>query len=131
MAEIQDALGIRAEATATLQTLVNDYSTTYQAIQAQRKLTEWGWTSGKEETPKKQEGRYTVQVGAFSKRANASNLEAKLRSWGYQVEVVKRAGRHRTLYFVWVGSYGTREDALREARILENDRGLPYQIILR
>lgn len=133
MAEIQDAQGERAEATVTLQKLVNDYAITYQATQAQRKLTEWGWTDHKKGAPEIeiQAGRYTVQVGAFSKRANANNLETQLSSWGYQVEVVKRAGRHRTLYLVWVGSYESREEAVQEGQALENDRGLPNQIISR
>jgi len=133
MAESQDALGERAEATVMLQKLVNDYATTYQASQAQRKLTEWGWTDHKKAASEIeiQPGRYTVQVGAFSKRANANNLEAQLSSWGYRVEVVKRAGQHRTLYLVWAGSYDSREEAVREGQALENDRGLPNQIISR
>jgi hypothetical protein len=47
------------------------------------------------------------------------------------VEMIKRAGRHRTLYLIWVGRYRDRSEALREAQKLETNRGLPYQVIRR
>lgn len=131
LAEIYEALGERGEAEGLLQRLVDDYPSTYQGDQAQRQLTEWGLSGQKQDEPGVEEERYTVQVGAFSKRANSLRLQAQLRSWGYQVEVVKKAGRHRHLYLVWVGSYRSREEAQREAEILEKQRGLPYQIIKR
>jgi TolA-binding protein len=128
-AEIHEALGEREAAQGILRQLVDDYPDTYQGDQARRQLTEWGELIGKSEEPEVQEGGYTVQVGAFSNRANALNLETQLRTEGYQVEVVKKAGQHRSLYLVWVGLYGSREEALREAQLLEKQRGLPYQII--
>lgn len=131
MAETHEALGEREEAKGIFQRLMNDYPTTYPGEQARRQLTEWGWPGKRQEGPEVEKVKYAVQVGAFSKRANALNLQAQLRSWGYQVEVVKKAGRHRSLYLVWVGSYQSREEVQREAQILENQRGLPYQIIKR
>jgi TolA-binding protein len=130
--EIHEALGRREEAAEILAQLVRSYPDTYQGKQAQRQLTEWGWS---EESPMSKpqltEGDYTIQVGAFSKRSNAVNLQAQLRSWGYEVEMIKRAGRHRTLYLIWLGRYRTREEALRAAEKLERERGLPYQVIRR
>jgi len=130
--EIREARGDRASAAGILQQLVSSHPDTYQGKQAQRQLTEWGWgETGEPSEPQPAEGDYTIQVGAFSKRSNALNLQSELKSWGYQVEMIKRAGRHRTLYLVWVGRYETREQALGEAQKLERERGLPYQVIRR
>jgi TolA-binding protein len=130
--EIQEATGNRSAAAEILEQLVSSYPHTYQGKQARRQLTEWGWSdSAGPSQPEPTEGDYTIQVGAFGKRSNALNLQTKLKSWGYQVEMIKRAGRHRTLYLVWVGRYQSREQALREAEKLEKDRGLPYQVIQR
>jgi outer membrane protein assembly factor BamD (BamD/ComL family) len=130
--EIHEALGKRQQAGEILEQLVSSHPDTYQGKQARRQLTEWGWSqTGPPEEPEHGIGNYTIQVGAFSKRANAVNLESQLRSWGYQVEMIKRAGRHRTLYLIWAGRYRTRGEALDEAKKLERDRGLPYQVIQR
>ena len=130
--EIREARGDRTTAVEMLKRLVSSYPETYQGKQAQRQLTEWGWDDT-EEPPEEEpaEGNYTIQVGAFSKRSNALNLQSQLQSWGYQVELIKRAGRHRTLYLVWAGRYRTREQAHHEAEKLERERGLPYQVIQR
>jgi TolA-binding protein len=132
LAEIHVALGERDRAVAVFSRVLNEYPGTYQGKAAQRQLNEWGGPD--EDAGQKKEfdrGTYAIQVGAFSKRTNALVLEGQLSSWGYDVEVVKRAGRHRTLYLVWTGQYGTREEATTEAKILERERGLPYQIIKR
>jgi tetratricopeptide (TPR) repeat protein len=131
LAEIYDALGEREKAIETMGRLVRSHPDTYQGKQAQRQLTEWDWTGGEEQQQGPMGGNYTVQVGAFSKRANALNLQGQLRSWGYPVELVKRAGQHRTLYLVWTGHYETREEALQAAKELEKERGLPFQILKR
>jgi len=130
--EVHEALGERSQAVEILNRLVRSYPGTYQGKQAQRQLTVWGG-SEKEPTSESQpgDGDYTIQVGAFGKRSNALNLQSQLRSWGYEVEMIKRAGRHRTLYLIWVGRYQTRQDALPVAEKLERDRGLPYQVIRR
>ena len=130
--EIREARGDRAAAAEILRQLVNSHADTYQGKQARRQLTEWGWDgSGQPSQPQPAEGDYTIQVGAFSKRSNALNLQSQLQSWGYPVEMIKRAGRHRTLYLIWAGRYQDRSEALREAQKLETDRGLPYQVIRR
>lgn len=131
MAEIHEALGERAEAMVILERLATDYSTTYQGQEAQRQLTEWGSSVQAAKPAAQEEDTYVIQVGAFGEKANALNLEIQLRTWGYEVEIVQRAGRHRTLYLVWVGQYRNVEEATREAKILENKRGLPYQIVKR
>lgn len=38
-----------------------------------------------------------IQVGAFSKRENALNLETKLRAFGYVVRIEEKSGKQRTL----------------------------------
>jgi len=127
--EITQALGEREEAQDILRRLVADYASTYQGEQARRQLTELGGFSAQGQKPEVEEGKFAVQVGAFGKRANALSLQSQLRSAGYQVEVVQKEGQHRSLYLVWVGSYQSREEARKEAKLLEKQRGLPYQII--
>jgi TolA-binding protein len=129
LAEIHEALEQREQAKEVFEQLVNEYPKTYQGEQARSQLTEWGWAGKQQEKLEVEPGKYTVQVGAFSERANAINLQNQLHSAGYQVEVVKKAGRHRSLYLVWVGSYESRQEAERQAQLLEKQRGLPYQII--
>ena len=130
LAEIHEALGEREKAKEILQRLLQSEPTTFQNEQARRQLTEWGWTGDRREANRgKQENTFAVQVWAFSNRLNALNLQAELITLGYQAEVVKKEDRHRVLYLVWVGSYQSREEALREAKILERQRELPYHII--
>ncbi len=131
LAEIHQALEDIEMAKDVFQRLVGEYPDTYQGKQAQRRLTEWVKPEEEKEETQTEEGKFCVQVGAFSKRANAQNLQTKLRSWGYKVEVVKRSGRHRSFYLVWVGRYQSREEANQEAKILEKQRSLPYHIIKR
>lgn len=130
LAEIHEALGERDKAKEVLQRLLQSDPTTFQSEQARRQLTEWGWTGHRREPVQEtEENTFTVQVGAFSNRVNALNLQAELVKLGYQAEVVKKEDSHRVLYLVWVGSYQSREEALREAKTLERQRELPYHII--
>jgi len=129
MAEIHQAVGEREEAESIFEKLVDEYPGTYQGQQARQQLLEWGWIGEQQDKQQVEEGKYAIQVGAFSKRANALNLQTQLSADGYQVEVVKKAGRRRILYLVWVGNYHSRQEAQGQAQILEKQRGLPYQII--
>jgi tetratricopeptide (TPR) repeat protein len=51
---------------------------------------------------------FSIQVAAYTNRADASALEARLRQRGYQVRVVGT----RSPYRVRIGRYPTREDAM-------------------
>jgi cell division protein FtsN len=59
-------------------------------------------------------GRYVVQVGAFSQEPNAKALQDRLTRIGQQSHIV-----HGSLYFVRVGPFATREDAVQVRAKLE------------
>ena len=63
-------------------------------------------------------GAYTVQVGAFAKRADADAKQRRMRAQGQAARVV-RVG---ALWRVRVGRYASREDAARAARALKAKR---------
>ncbi|HEX9007099.1 MAG TPA: SPOR domain-containing protein [Bacteroidota bacterium] len=54
---------------------------------------------------------FALQVGAFSAEANAGKLRRLFAGQGYSVEIIKRARAGSPLYLVWVGRYGTEEEA--------------------
>ena len=56
-------------------------------------------------------GRWAVQVGSFSSRANADRLSEWCREQGYGVKVLAGQDGARTLYRVRVGPYASRVDA--------------------
>lgn len=60
---------------------------------------------------------YKVQVGAFSKRANAENLEAELLTKGYDTYIVQEGA----LYKVQVGAFKDKDNAVALVNRLEND----------
>lgn len=66
------------------------------------------------------EGRYTLQVAAFSDLSRARSLEASLRSSGAAVRVVRIPGSE--LYRVRIGYFSSRAAAQSEARLL-TERG--------
>lgn len=61
--------------------------------------------------PSTPSGRWAVQVGGFSSRANADRLSEWCREQGFGVRVVAGKDGDRTLYRVRVGPYASREDA--------------------
>ena len=56
-------------------------------------------------------GRWAVQIGSFSSRANADGLSEWCRKQGYGVTVVTAENSGRTWYRVRVGPYVSRDDA--------------------
>jgi cell division septation protein DedD len=55
--------------------------------------------------------RFTLQVGAFGLQANAQSLKERFESAGYPVEMISRVRDTRALFLVWVGNYGSTEEA--------------------
>ena len=64
--------------------------------------------------------QYTVQVGAFSSLQNAESLVNLLKSYEYESWLRPRSVEDKTLYFVFVGRFGAREEADRFGRLLQN-----------
>jgi hypothetical protein len=62
--------------------------------------------------PQNQENDYAVQIGAFTIRENAEKLRQRFITEGYKVDIYENLLDGKTLlYLVWVGSFGTAEEA--------------------
>ncbi len=86
------------------------------------------WTAqvaGKRLGLQPEEERFSIQLGAFRKRANAQNLKLLLVEDGYQAWLEKRGD----LFVVLVGSFEGREEAQSSGRELEAKYKLGYRII--
>ncbi len=75
--------------------------------------------------------RYTVQIGAYSKRNNALKQADKLRDLNYQAEVVERPQEKESMHLVWVGNFASREEADRVADDLKKKIRESIQIVIR
>jgi hypothetical protein len=57
---------------------------------------------------------FAIQVGAFSIKTNAENLQRQFRNDGYRTDIYENLlDGHNLLYLVWIGSFRTRDDAER------------------
>jgi tetratricopeptide (TPR) repeat protein len=80
-------------------------------------------------TTRQPEGKFTLQAGAFSTRANAQNMKEQIETVGYSVAIQEKEIGGRTLYLVWVGRYIDREAASRAIGLLESALGIkPFPV---
>jgi len=64
--------------------------------------------------------QYTVQVGAFSSRQNAEGLVNLLKSYEYESWLKPGSVQEKTLYFVFAGRFGARDEADKFGSSLQN-----------
>jgi hypothetical protein len=74
-------------------------------------------------------GRWSVQVGAYSRLRWASDLARQLRRHHFRVKVHRKNLDGRVLYLVQVGPYGARSSAAAAAEILQSREKLPYNLV--
>ena len=67
---------------------------------------------------------YSVQIGAFRKMENASALRSFFQREGYDVEVRNKVRNGQSLHAVWIGSFGS----LEEARTFSQNLQARYKI---
>ena len=72
---------------------------------------EWGGLNPVPGSETEPAGRWAVQVGSFSSRANADRLSGWCRENGFGARVVAGKEGDRNLYRVRVGPFASREDA--------------------
>lgn len=75
--------------------------------------------------------QFTVQIGAYGKRDNAIKQANKITALGYPVEVRERKQGKENLHLVWVGSFTTKEEAIRYGDQLKKRIGGSFQIARR
>lgn len=146
-------LGLSRTANLKLQQLRKDYpnSPHLREKQAQPEVTESKETTAvvsppvvvaeppeparKEPTPRIQppesSGQYAIQVGAFSSPENASRLKAYFEQLGYPVEVQNKVRGGRSLHLVWVGRFGTADEARRFAAEVRSKHKIESIVISR
>ena len=66
-----------------------------------------------------EQGKFHLQVGAFSEQANTKRIINKFRNKSYPVIVREKRSGNRTVYLVWVGNYNNREMANEEGAKIE------------
>lgn len=83
------------------------------------------------ERASKSGGKYALQIGAFSKRANADKLMSYCETLGLPVEIHERKGKSKTLYLVWLGSFESAEDSRTFGDKFKREHGKPYRVVER
>lgn len=76
-------------------------------------------------------GKFTLQIGAFSRINNALNLRNKFSKLGHSVEIREKKSSGVTIYQVLVGLFETRKSAEKFGKKLEKQYGTPYRIIVK
>lgn len=109
--------------------LKRDYPSSFEASGVDAKLAALPAPAPRA-TPKPAAARrWLVQVGAFSRKATAEKLVARLRKARYPVLAQARRVDGRILYLVKAGPYRSRALAAAAARKLETKEKLPQRIV--
>jgi TolA-binding protein len=74
--------------------------------------------------------KFTVQVGAYSKRDNAVKQAERLKGLNYAAEIYEKRQKEK-LHLVWVGNFSTREEAARLSDELRRKLGGLVQVVIR
>jgi tetratricopeptide (TPR) repeat protein len=123
--------GQAAEAKRLFTRIRTQYPASFESKAAQDRLAELAKVPEATPVPATapaKAGRFHVQVGAFSKRSGAVNLQKILKKRRYPVLLQARKLGARTLYIVKVGPYKDRAAAENIAHKLETRDKLPQRI---
>jgi len=95
----------KSESVIQLKSTPKSKSVTSPLTSPQKKIS-----SGKKMTAAKfKEKQYTIQIGSFKKKDNATSLQNKLKGQGYRVFIKKAKINAQTYYRVYVGPYPLKE----------------------
>lgn len=112
-----------AQASAgVLQELLARYAESYEAEQARPRMSAPVPAEG-------EAGKYTVQVGAFSKADYAQKLVERLRKKGYNAYLLETRQGEEVFSQVRVGHYASKEFAQKIGEKLARGEKLPYLVI--
>lgn len=74
--------------------------------------------------------KFRLQVGAFGQLKNAEDLRDKLKSAGYTpIEFSEKTVNDKKLILVWVGAFGTKDEAAKTGDVLKSKFQLNYTIV--
>ncbi len=74
-------------------------------------------------------GKYTIQIGAFQDKKNASKQQQLYSKQGYLTTIVTKHVNNDLLYLVWVGEFETEEQAARFGEVFKNLYGISFHVI--
>lgn len=107
-----------------LQDLLARYAESDEAEQIRPRLSALPVKPGEAQT-----GKYTVQVGAFSRADYAQTLVERLRKKGYNAYLLETRQGEEVYHQVRVGQYASREFAQKIGEKLAGSEKLPYLVI--
>lgn len=74
--------------------------------------------------------KFRLQVGAFGQLKNAEDLRDKLQNAGYTpIEFSEKTVNNKKLILVWVGAFGTKDEAAKTGDVLKSKFQLNYTIV--
>lgn len=74
--------------------------------------------------------KFRLQVGAFGQMKNAEDLRDKLKNAGYTpIEFSEKTVNDKKLILVWVGAFGTKDEAAKTGDVLKSKFHLNYTIV--
>jgi cell division septation protein DedD len=87
----------------------------------------------KVETPKHElaTGSFTLQVGVFSTPANAKKQKSFFEYQQYSAEIVSKAKGSRDLFYVYVGSYATADEAKAHGDEIKRSFNIDFFVVTR
>ena len=115
LGQVQRGLGLWDRAKDSLQSVVTQAPKSPEAAQAKELL-------------EKEDFYFSVQVGAFSSKANAQRLKAELDRRGLNAEVSEALMQGRQFYRVRIGRFGSRQEAQQQEQRLRAD-GFPAKVV--
>jgi len=74
-------------------------------------------------------GRFTIQIGAYGDKRNATKQKEFYSYKGYNVTISSKYSNNRILYLVWIGDFATREKAVVFGEEFKIKNGLSYQVV--
>lgn len=75
------------------------------------------------------QGRYAVQIGAFSDRDNAQKQKNQYLRLGYPATVATKYVGDRLLYVVWLGDFKTEDEARKYGEDFKSKNRISYQVV--
>ncbi len=75
------------------------------------------------------DGKYTIQVGAFQDKKNASMQRELYSKQGYLATIETKRVNNNLFYLVWVGEFETEEQAARLGDVFKNLYGISFRVV--
>ncbi|MDZ7262493.1 MAG: SPOR domain-containing protein, partial [candidate division KSB1 bacterium] len=75
------------------------------------------------------DGKYVLQIGAFSNKDNAMNQQNYLSKQGYQVEIAEKTVKGQRFYAVYLGNFETEQEAQTFGEEFKRKYGLSFRVV--